>query len=64
MGPGALILVKDIYSIRPRKPRVKGFIKKNDLSRERADQKTDRYGVGDKIDAAVEESHHVHEVAL
>ncbi len=32
---------------------IKGFIKKSDLSRERADQKTDRYGVGDKIDAAV-----------
>ena len=32
---------------------LKGFIKKSDLSRERADQKTDRYGVGDKIDAAV-----------
>ena len=32
---------------------IKGFIKKNDLARERADQKTDRYGVGDKIDAAV-----------
>ena len=30
-----------------------GFIKKNDLSRERADQKTDRYGVGDKVDATV-----------
>jgi small subunit ribosomal protein S1 len=32
---------------------IKGFIKKNDLARERGDQKTDRYGVGDKIDAAV-----------
>ncbi|MDC1356529.1 30S ribosomal protein S1 [Pseudomonadota bacterium] len=32
---------------------IKGFIKKNDLARERADQKTDRYGVGDKVDAAV-----------
>ena len=32
---------------------IKGFIKKNDLARERADQKTDRYGVGDKIDATV-----------
>ena len=32
---------------------LKGFIKKNDLSRERADQKTDRYGVGDKVDATV-----------
>ena len=32
---------------------LKGFIKKSDLSRERADQKTDRYGVGDKVDAAV-----------
>ena len=32
---------------------LKGFIKKSDLSRERSDQKTDRYGVGDKIDAAV-----------
>ncbi len=33
--------------------KLKGFIKKNDLSRERADQKTDRYGLGDKIDAMV-----------
>ncbi len=33
--------------------KLKGFIKKNDLSRERADQKTDRYGIGDKVDAAV-----------
>ena len=32
---------------------LKGFIKKNDLSRERVDQKTDRYGVGDKVDATV-----------
>ena len=32
---------------------LKGFIKKNDLSRERSDQKTDRYGVGDKVDATV-----------
>ena len=32
---------------------IKGFIKKNDLARERADQKTDRYGVGDKVDATV-----------
>jgi small subunit ribosomal protein S1 len=32
---------------------LKGFIKKSDLSRERADQKTDRYGVGDKVDATV-----------
>jgi ribosomal protein S1 len=33
--------------------KIKGFIKKSDLSRERADQKTDRYGVGDKVDATV-----------
>ena len=32
---------------------IKGFIKKNDLARERADQKTDRYRVGDKVDATV-----------
>jgi len=32
---------------------LQGFIKKNDLSRERADQKTERYGVGDKVDATV-----------
>ena len=32
---------------------LKGFIKKNDLARERVDQKTDRYGVGDKVDATV-----------
>ena len=33
--------------------KLRGFIKKNDLSRERADQKTDRYGLGDKVDATV-----------
>ncbi len=33
--------------------KLKGFIRKNDLSRERADQKTDRYGLGDKVDATV-----------
>ena len=32
---------------------IKGFIKKSDLSRERTDQKTERYGVGDKVVAAV-----------
>ena len=32
---------------------LQGFIKKSDLSRERSDQKTDRYGVGDKVDATV-----------
>ena len=32
---------------------IKGFIKKNDLARERNDQRTDRYGVGDKVDATV-----------
>ena len=32
---------------------IKGFIKKNDLARERSDQKTDRYGIGDKVDATV-----------
>ena len=32
---------------------LKGFIKKNDLSRERAHQKIDRFGVGDKVDATV-----------
>jgi len=32
---------------------IKGYIKKNDLARERADQKTDRYGLGDKVDATV-----------
>ncbi len=32
---------------------ISGFIKKNDLSRERSDQKTERFGVGDKIDAMV-----------
>ena len=32
---------------------IKGYIKRNDLSRERADQRTDRYGVGDKVDATV-----------
>ena len=32
---------------------IKGFIKKSDLARERSDQRTDRYGVGDKVDATV-----------
>ena len=32
---------------------IKGYIKRNDLARERADQRTDRYGVGDKVDATV-----------
>ena len=32
---------------------INGFIKRNDLARERSDQKTERFGVGDKIDAMV-----------
>ncbi|RZP27121.1 MAG: 30S ribosomal protein S1 [Alphaproteobacteria bacterium] len=32
---------------------IKGNIKKSDLSRDRKDQKTDRFGVGDKVDATV-----------
>ena len=32
---------------------ISGFIKRNDLARERSDQKTERFGVGDKIDAMV-----------
>ena len=32
---------------------IKGSIKKSDLSRDRAEQKTDRFGVGDKVDATV-----------
>ena len=32
---------------------LNGFIKKSDLSRERSDQKTERFGVGDKIDAMI-----------
>ena len=32
---------------------INGFIKRNDLARERTDQKTERFGVGDKIDAMV-----------
>ncbi|MDC1295999.1 30S ribosomal protein S1 [Pseudomonadota bacterium] len=32
---------------------IKGFIMKSDLARERNDQRTDRYGVGDKVDATV-----------
>ena len=32
---------------------LKGYIKKNDLARERTDQRTDRYGIGDKVDASV-----------
>jgi small subunit ribosomal protein S1 len=31
----------------------KGFIKKNDLSRERSEQRSDRFAVGEKIDAKV-----------
>ena len=33
--------------------KITGFIKRNDLARERSDQKTERFGVGDKIDAMV-----------
>ncbi len=32
---------------------IKGNIKKSDLSRDRKEQKTDRFGVGDKVDATV-----------
>ena len=32
---------------------INGFIKRNDLARERTDQKTERFGVGDKIDAMI-----------
>ena len=32
---------------------IKGNIKKSDLSRDRKDQRTDRFGVGDKVDATV-----------
>ena len=32
---------------------IKGIIKKSDLSRDRKEQRTDRFGVGDKVDAAV-----------
>ncbi len=32
---------------------LKGFIKKSDLSRDRAEQRTDRFGVSDKVDATV-----------
>ena len=32
---------------------ISGFVKRNDLARERSDQKTERFGVGDKIDAMV-----------
>ena len=32
---------------------IKGNIKKSDLSRDRKEQRTDRFGVGDKVDAAV-----------
>ena len=32
---------------------IKGVIKKQDLSRDRKDQRTDRFGVGDKVDATV-----------
>lgn len=32
---------------------VKGFIKKNDLSRERSEQRPDRFAVGEKIDAKI-----------
>ena len=32
---------------------IKGNIKKSDLSRDRKEQRTDRFGVGDKVDATV-----------
>ena len=32
---------------------LSGFIKKSDLARERSDQKTERFGIGDKIDAMI-----------
>ena len=32
---------------------IKGFIKKSDVSRDRAEQKTERFGVDDKVDATV-----------
>ena len=32
---------------------IKGNIKKSDLSRDRKEQKTDRFGIGDKVDATV-----------
>lgn len=32
---------------------VPGFIKKNDLSRERSEQRTDRFAVGEKVDATI-----------
>ena len=32
---------------------IKGSIRKSDLSRDRKDQRTDRFGIGDKVDAAV-----------
>jgi len=32
---------------------LNGFIKKSDLARERSDQKTERFGAGDKIDAMI-----------
>ena len=32
---------------------LSGFIKRGDLARERSDQKTERFGVGDKIDAMI-----------
>ena len=32
---------------------IKGFIKKNDLARERGDQRIDRFGLSDKVDATV-----------
>ncbi len=32
---------------------VSGYIKKNDLSRERSEQRTDRFAVGEKVDAKV-----------
>jgi small subunit ribosomal protein S1 len=32
---------------------VTGFIKKNDLSRERSEQRPDRFAVGEKVDAKI-----------
>jgi small subunit ribosomal protein S1 len=34
-------------------PPVKGFIRKSDLSRDRSEQRPDRFAVGEKVDAKV-----------
>ena len=32
---------------------AKGFIRRNELARDRSDQRTDRFAVGDRVDARI-----------